>query len=85
MSSRATDPLTGQGTLNLPNLCMELEHLVGDTCNVSFDEIEVSPRVDKVKETIQTELRTLEYFAPDRLHCQFSLHTFPTVEGHTSV
>ena len=69
LSNRTTDPLTGQGTQNLLNLCMELKDLVGDTCNVGLDEIEVSPRVDEIQETIRSELRTLEYFAHDRLHC----------------
>ena len=40
---------------------------------------------DEVQKTIWSEIKALNYFAQDRLHCSFELNAFTTVEGHTSV
>ena len=64
---------------------MELVNLLRDTKEVKLEEIEVSHRVHEVQHTIQSELRTIEHFAQDRLHCAVHLNTYVTIDGHTSV
>ena len=64
---------------------MEFEGLAIGTLEVKLKEIEVSSRFNEVQETIQSEIKALNYFAQDRLHCGFELNAFTTVEGHTSV
>ena len=64
---------------------MDFEGLAIDTLEVKLEEIEVSSRFNEVQETIWSEIKALNYFAQDRLHCGFDLNAFTTVEGHTSV
>ena len=64
---------------------MEIEGLAIGTLEVKLEEIEVSSRFNEVQETIQSEIKALNYFAQDRLHCGFELNAFTTVEGHTSI
>ena len=64
---------------------MEFEGLATGTLEVKLEEIEVSSRFNEVQETIWSEIKALNYFAQDRLHCGFELNAFTTVEGHTSV
>ena len=69
----------------LPVRCMELGNLLVDTREVRLEEIEVSQRVDEVQHAIWSELKSIEYFAQDRLHCMVCLNTYVTIDGHTSI
>ena len=64
---------------------MEFEVLAIGTLEVKLEEIEVSSRVNKVQETIRSEIKALNYFVQDILHSGFKLDVFTTVEGHASV
>ena len=64
---------------------MEFEGLAIGTLEVKLEEIEVSSRFNEVQETIWSEIKDLNYFAQDKLHCGFELNAFTTVEGHTSI
>ena len=64
---------------------MELGNLLKDTGEVRLEEIEVSHGVHKIQHTMWSELRTVEHFAQDRLHCTVHLNTYVTIDGHTSV
>ena len=64
---------------------MELENLLKDTREVRLEEIEVSHTVHEVQDAIQSELRTIEHFAQDRLYCTVHLTTYVTLDGLMSV
>ena len=69
----------------MPEHFTELGNLLEDTREVRLEEIEVSHRIHEVQHAIQSELKSIEYFAQDRLHCMVHLNMYVTIDAHTSI